>query len=46
MKKIALNFFGEEVAINIPKDLTSLRKEISEKFMFSPSDTAEIILTY
>ena len=45
MKKIALNFFGEEVAINIPKDLTSLRKEISEK-LFSPSDTAEIILTY
>ena len=46
MQKLTLNFFGEEVAINIPKDLTSLRKEISEKFMFSPSDTAEIILTY
>ena len=46
MQKLTLNFFGEEVAINIPKDLTSLRKEISDKFMFSPSDTAEIILTY
>ena len=46
MKNISLNFFGEEVSIKIPTDLASLRKEISDKFMFSPSDAAEIVLSY
>ena len=46
MKSISLNFFGEQVAINVPTDLSSLRKEIVDKFMFSPSDAAEIVLTY
>ena len=46
MKNISLNFFGEEISINMPNSLASLRKEISEKFMFSPSDAAEIIVSY
>ena len=46
MKDISLNFFGEVISIKIPKDLSSLRKEISDKFMFNPSDAAEVVLTY
>ena len=46
MKKISLNFFGEEVSINMPTDLSSLRQQISEKFMFNPSDAAEIVVSY
>ena len=46
MKNISLNFFGEEISINMPNSLASLRNEISEKFMFSPSDAAEIIVSY
>ena len=46
MKNISLNFFGEEVSINMPTTLASLRQQISEKFMFSPSDAAEIIVSY
>ena len=46
MKNITLNFFGEKVGIKMPTDLASLRKEISDKFMFSPSDAAEVIISY
>ena len=46
MKNISLNFFGENVSINMPTDLASLRQQISEKFMFSPSDAAEIVISY
>ena len=46
MKNISLNFFGEEVSINMPTDLASLRQQISEKYMFSPSDAAEIVVSY
>ena len=46
MKNISLNFFGEEVSINMPTDLASLRQQISDKFMFSPSDAAEIVVSY
>ena len=46
MKNISLNFFGEEISIKVPTSLSSLRKEISDKFLFSPSDTAELVLTY
>ena len=46
MKKISLNFFGEEVSINMPTSLSSLRQQISEKFMFNPSDAAEIVVSY
>ena len=46
MEKINLNFFGEEVTINTPKDIASLRSNISEKYSLSSSDAAEIILYY
>jgi hypothetical protein len=46
MKNISLNFFGEKVTIPIPTTLASLRKEISDKFLFSPSDAAEVIISY
>ena len=46
MEKLSLNFFGEQVEVKIPETLASLRKDISEKFLFSPSDTAELILSY
>ena len=46
MEKINLNFFGEQVEINTPKDLNSLRTKISEKYSLSSSDVAEIILYY
>ena len=46
MDKINLNFFGEEVTIDTPKDLPSLRTKISEKYSLNSSDTAEIILYY
>ena len=44
MEKINLNFFGEEVTIDTPKDITSLRAKIAEKYSFSTSDVAEIII--
>ena len=46
MNKLSLNFFGEQVEVNLPESLASLRQNISEKFMFSPSDTAELVFTY
>ena len=46
MKNLSLDFFGEKVSINMPTNLESLRKEISNKFMFDPSDTAELIISY
>ena len=46
MEKINLNFFGEEVTIDTPKDLVALRAKISEKYSLSSSDVAEIILYY
>ena len=46
MKDISLDFFGEKVSIKMPTSLDSLRKAISEKFMFSPSDAAEVIISY
>ena len=48
MSKIALNFFGEKVLVekNKIRSLSSLRKEISRLFFFSPQDASEILLTY
>ena len=46
MKKIILDFFGEEIIIPILKNLSTLRNIISEKFFFSDSDAQEIILYY
>jgi predicted RNase H-like nuclease (RuvC/YqgF family) len=41
-----LNFFGEKVDIKIPDSLATLRQQISEKFLFSPSEAAEILISY
>lgn len=46
MSKIALNFFGEIVSVEKPKNLASLRNDIARLFFFSPQDAAEILLTY
>ena len=46
MEKIDLNFFGEQASIDLPKDLSILRKNISEKYSLSNSDAAEIILFF
>ena len=46
MEKINLNFFGEEVAINTPEDISSLKEQIAEKYSLSKSDVSEIILYY
>ena len=46
MNNLSLNFFGEKVDIKIPETLANLRQQISEKFLFSPSETAEILVTY
>ena len=46
MNNLSLNFFGEKVDIKIPESLANLRQSISEKFLFSPSEAAEILITY
>jgi hypothetical protein len=46
MKKVNLNFFGEKVEINMPTSLQSLKQSISDQFLFSPSDAAELIIGY
>ena len=46
MDKINLNFFGEQITIDTPKDISLLRAKISEKYSLSSSDVAEIILFY
>ena len=46
MERINLNFFGEKVTIDIPKDLNSLRNKISNIYLISDSDADEIILFY
>ena len=46
MDKLSLNFFGEQLEVNLPESLETLRKDISEKFLFSPLDTTELIISY
>ena len=46
MEKFVLNFFGEEITIDTPKTLQNLKQEIASKFCFSPSDAAEILVSY
>ena len=46
MNKLILNFFGEQVLVEKPKTLDNLKQEISNKFFFSPSDAAEILVSY
>ena len=46
MNKTTLNFFGEEAIVDTPKDIPFLREKISEKYLLSKQDAAEIILFY
>ena len=46
MKKLSVNFYGEEVSIQLPKDFASLRQEIVQKYELSFSDISEIDITY
>ena len=46
MKKLSINFYGEEVSIQFPKDFISLKKEIAEKYQLSLSDILGIDITY
>lgn len=46
IKNISINFYGEEISIKMPTSLNSLRKIISEKFMFDPKDAKELIVSY
>ena len=46
MNNLSLNFFGEQVEVKLPETLANLRQSISEKFLFSPSDTAELVISY
>ena len=46
MEELILNFLGEEAKIAYPKDIPSLRSQISEKYLLSSSDAKELILYY
>ena len=46
MKNLSINFYGEEVSINCPKDFVSLRKEIAKTYELSLSDILEIDISY
>ena len=46
MKRIILDFFGDEISIPFSKDLSSIRLEISNNFFFTNSDAQEILLYY
>ena len=46
MKKLSLNFYGEQVLIQCPKDFVSLKKEIAQKYQLSLSDILEIDISY
>ena len=46
MENITLDFFGEKITIIKPKDLSFLRILISEKFLLSDVDAAEILIYY
>ena len=46
MKKLSLNFYGEQATIQCPKDFVSLKKEIAQKYQLSLSDILEIDISY
>ena len=46
MKKLSLNFYGEQFSIQCPKDFVSLKKEIAQKYQLSLSDILEIDISY
>ena len=46
MKNLSLNFYGEQTFIKCPKDLVSLKKEISQVYQISLSDVSERNISY
>ena len=46
MEEFTLDFLGEKVNIRKPKDLSSLRIQISEKYCLNEADAIEILLYY
>ena len=46
LSQINLNFYTELVKVNVPKNLSALRTQISNTFLFSPNDAEEIILSF
>ena len=46
MQKLSVNFYGEEVSIQFPKDFVSLKKDIAQKYELSLSDILEIDISY
>ena len=46
MQKLSVNFYGEEVSIQFPKDFVSLIKDIAQKYELSLSDILEIDISY
>ena len=46
MPNIIINFFGEEILLERPKNLISLRNAISRFFCLTKQDASEIILLY
>ena len=46
LSNITLNFYNELVKVEVPKNLSALRTQISKSFLFSPNDAEEVILTF
>ena len=46
MKNISLNFYGEEILIECPKDYVSLKKQIAMQYQLSLSDILELDISY
>ena len=46
MSQLIINFFGEFFDIDKPKNLNTLRKQISKIFFLRPLDAEAILLTY
>ena len=46
LSQITLNFYSELVKVDVPKNLSALRTQIANTFLFSPNDAEEIILSF
>lgn len=46
MKKISVNFYGEEVSITCPKDFSTFKKEVAKAYQLSLTDILEVDISY
>ena len=46
MSNLILNFYGEELSVQYPKNFASLKKGIAEVYQLSLSDISELDITY